>query len=399
MKFERSVSEIFEFRAGAECPDDHHLAPEFRDRVMVDVIHDGEVIPQEFMVDAAGDSIPFDSFEKAYVAERDWGANLVAHYLSGYLGVEGYWTVNVARVLLDFGRFPGSTQGRDRSHLDRRAINHPFSELLGYGQKKRLLEHYYDFISRSYDREITGQLIKLAVHTYDPRNLSGVGRPPVSLITRVKGYDYDEELGESAFDPLWPRTLGTFTAHRVLRNRVALTLEKGGFGCGHNWPYLLPEGSIEVRSQVWNFFRALQERFKAQHPETLEQVGYRRVWEMLGDTNLRDSESEQLRSYLHRFRKAPRGREGDFELSRKAYGHIRSFLEADGRRFIREYRFSPDRPSALGIEVRKDLIYDFDEEGRPVAPRPEQARALAETIARGVVTYLNKDRPEISAGS
>jgi hypothetical protein len=391
MEYERKISEVFEFRPGIAGPMDCRVPAEFRDRILVDVIHDGEVIPQEFMRDAGGDPIAFSRFGERYVAERDWGANLVAAHLAGHLGLAGFWTVNVARVLLDFGRFPGSTTGM-AGHLDRRAINLPFSEMLAYSQKKRLLEHYYDRISEQYDKNVTGKLIKLAVHTYDPNNKSGVRRPPVSLITRVKGYDADETPGESHFDPLWPHILGEFTAHRVLRNRVALTLEKAGYGCGHNWPYMLPEGSIEVRSQVWNFFQRLHERFNHVHPETAEMPGFKLVWEMLGDTNLRDSESEQLRSYLHRFRRAPRGFQDEFEAARTAYGHVRGFMEADGRAFVDEYRFSPERPSALGIEVRKDLVYEFDSEGNPLAPRPEKARAVAEIIARGVATYLREDR-------
>ena len=391
MEYERKTSEVFEFRPGIAGPLDCLAPPEYRDRILVDVIHDGAVIPQEFMQDAGGDPIAFGQFGERYVAERDWGANLVAAHLAGHLGLAGFWTINVARVLLDFGRFPGSTKGM-AGHLDRRAINLPFSEMLAYSQKKRLLEHYYDKISAQYDKNVRGKLIKLAVHTYDPNNKSGVRRPPVSLITRVKGYDADETPGETHFDPLWPSILGEFTAHRVLRNRVALTLEKAGYGCGHNWPYMLPEGSIEVRSQVWNFFQRLKERFMHVHPETAEMPGFKLVWEMLGDTNLRDSESEQLRSYLHRFRRAPRGFQDEFEAARSAYGHVRAFMEADGRAFVDEYRFSPERPSALGIEIRKDLVYEFDSDGNPLAPRPEKAAAVAEVIARGVATYLREDR-------
>ena len=398
MEYEKRTSEVFEFRPGIPGPEDCRVPEEFRDKVLVDVIHDGAVIPPEFMVDAAGDPIPFSAIGDRYVAERDWGANLVASHLAGALGLKGFWTVNIARVLMDYGRFPGSTTGSAK-HLDRRAINLPFSELLAYSQKKRLLESVYDEISDGYDKIVPGKLIKLAVHTYDPRNKSGVRRPPVSLITRVKGYEADAQPSEPHFDPLWPSILGEFTAHRVLRNRVALTVEKAGFGCGHNWPYLLPEGSIEVRSQVFNFFRRLRERFQEANPETVRMPPYERVWEMLEDTNLRDSESEQLRSYLHHFRRAPRGREQAFEDSRAAYEHVGGFVQADGRSFIDQYRFSPDRPSALGIEVRKDLVYEFDSQGRPVAPRPEQAAAVAEVIARGVTTYLREDRRDLTEAS
>src|SRR5690606_882021 len=101
-----------------------------------------------------------------------------------------------------------------------------------------------------------------------------------------------------------------------------------------------------------------------------------RVWEMLLDTNLRSSESEALRSYLHAFRRVPPHLEAPFAAARQAYEKIASFLRRDGNQFVELYRHSRERPSALGIEVRKDLVYELDENGRAVAPKRREARKI-----------------------
>ena len=60
------------------------------------------------------------------------------------------------------------------------------------------------------------------------------------------------------FDPLDPDVLGESTCSRTLRDRISLNLKRAGFRVGHNHPYLLPEGCVEVRTQVWYFFRGFQ---------------------------------------------------------------------------------------------------------------------------------------------
>ncbi len=368
-----------------------HPVPEaFRGRIMIDTVHDGDFIPAEFLVDAAGEPIPAERFRAEYVSERDWGANLVAGFLAEALGLPGFFQVNVARVLMDFGRFPGVT-GSKAEHLNRYAVNYPFSELLSYEQKKRLLEAYYDPISARTDAVVRDRQIKIAVHTYDQRNPSGTHRPHISLVNRSNAYQEYGELPRGLFDPLYPDVLAEFTADRVLLNRIALNLEKHGLPVAANYPYCLPEGSVEVRSQVWFYFHFLRRRFLEAYPETEGQPGYRRAWSMMMDTNLRSSESEALRSHLHMFRRAPPGRTVEFRAAREAYNHIAEFTRANPE-IVNQYRFSPDRPSSLGIEVRKDLVWEF-EGGRPVRPLPERARQIAYGIAEAVEIYLRTDRP------
>ena len=101
--------------------------------------------------------------------------------------------------------------------------------------------------------------MKIAIHTYDRYIESGTERPATSIMTRSIGYQTESEMPFGLFDPLYPDVLSEFTADRVLRDRISLTLEKKQIPVAHNYPYCLPEGSLEVRYQVWAFFHALQD--------------------------------------------------------------------------------------------------------------------------------------------
>ncbi len=378
--------------SAASCP------VSYRDRILIDVIHDGNWLPEEYLVDRDGGVITYRDIEEQYIVERDWGASLVAARIAAFLGLPSFARVKVARVLLDFGRFPGSTP-RHAEHLTRFAINYPFSKRLSYAQKKDLLERYYDGISDRYDELIEGKLIKIAVHTYDRYNDSGTERPPVSLLTRSLTYQTASELPAGLFDPLYPDVLAEFTADRVLRDRISLTLEKAKIPVAHNYPYLLPEGSLEVRYQVWNYFRFLRRRFEEAHPELVrgdgaDGAGFEMVWKMLMDTNLRSSDSEALRSYLHMYRRPFAGQEAEFRAAAKAYRKIRDFAEHNRRDLLDAYRFSPERPSSLGLEVRKDIVCELAHDGRPVQPRWEQLDRVASTIARAISVYLREDHED-----
>ncbi|MCA9519597.1 MAG: hypothetical protein KC609_01430, partial [Myxococcales bacterium] len=365
---------------------------EYRGILSLDVIHDGRCIPDEFLIDRHGGAIEEEALRERFIAERDWGASIIAARLAQHLGLGGFLRVGIARVLLDFGRFPGSTAWL-ASHLNRFAINFPFSELLSYRQKATLLERYYDGISREFEAALDGKLLKIAIHTYDTHNQSGTVRPPVSLLTRSVGIETHGEMPQGLFDPLYPDILGEFTADRVLRDRMSLLLEKSGIPVAHNYPYNLPEGSLEVRYQVWSFFRYVRRRFEEAHPDAIGDPAFRMVWEMLSDTNLRSSESEALRSHIHMFRRPPEDRRAEFETAEAAYTRVQRFLDADNRQVIDDYRFSPSRASSLAIEVRKDLIFDLDDAGWPIRYRPETVDVLTHAMADALATYLRDDRP------
>lgn len=368
------------------------LPEDARNRIVIDVIHDGDIIPEEFLVDRNGMEIPDEAFWAHYKHERDWGASQLAAELARQLGLDGYWYVKIARVVMDFGRFPGITQ-KDAGHLERHAINYPFSNLLGFEQKRRILEHYYDTISARFNAILAPAQVKIAIHTYDTYNRSGTRRPPISILTRCVGYQVSSEMPFGVFDPLYPDILGEFTSDRILRDRISLTLERAGIHTEHNYPYLLPDGSVEVRSQVWNFFRITRQAFEVEYPETRDDPAFAMVWHMLLDTNLRSSESEMLRGYLHAFRRVPPESEPMFIAAYHAYEHIAHFVRRDGNQFVELYRHMRTRSSALGIELRKDLVYQFDANGHPLAPKPREARKLASFLAQAVHTYFTEDYP------
>jgi hypothetical protein len=366
------------------------LAASVRPLVFIDVIHDGNWLPQEFLTDADGQPITLEQIQPDYARERDWGACFVARRLAQSLGLPDYSRVNVARVLMDFARFPGSTP-RKAEHLHRFAINYPFSELLSYRQKKRVLESYYDQVSIGLESRLAGRLVKIAIHTYDQYNESGTERPATSLMTRTIGYQTESEMPAGLFDPMYPDVLAEFTSDRVLRDRISLTLEKRQIPVAHNYPYCLPEGSLEVRYQVWAFFRALRDAFESEHPESRSNPSFAMVWEMLLDTNLRSSESEMLRSYMHMYRRAPVGRETEFDAAAEAYERVRRFCH---RRedVVERYRFSPLRTSSIAIEVRKDIVCDLGPDGVPVKVKHDNVRLVADALAEAVSTYFRDDR-------
>ena len=154
-----------------------------------------------------------------------------------------------------------------------------------------------------------------------------------------------------------------------------------------------------MRSQVWSFFKYLRKRFEAEHPDTVEISEYQIVWEMLLDTNLRSSGSELLRSFLHMYRRPPKGRVREFARAEKAYQRIALYCRDGGNELIQAYKRSDDRISAIGVEVRKDLVWKFDNNGQPMEAAPEQGWHIADRIADAVITYLNEDRADEVIGS
>lgn len=362
----------------------------WRPHLMVDSIHDGDVIPPVFLRAADGKRIPERRFVRDYERERDWGAAMVAEAMARALGLDGHYRVNIARVVMDFGRFPGLT-GRDASHLQRFAINYPFSDWLTFEQKKLLLDGYYDVVSAGIDAAVRKATIKIAIHTYDTHNPAGTLRPEISVCTRSAGLQHEGAMPVGVFDPLYPDELGAFTCNRVLRDRLSITLEKAGLPVAHNYPYLLPEGSVEVRAQVWSFFDFLRRRFEDRWPQTATEPAFQRVWAMLLDTNLRSAESEALRSYLHMYRTAPPQEAAAYREAGHAYERVRAYLAEQRDDVLEGYRFAAGRLSSLAIEVRKDLVWTFNDEGRPVAPRAEAAARIGTLIARAVQSFLIED--------
>ncbi len=363
-------------------------------KIGIDVIHDGCDIPKHFLLRKNGGQIWSGStLPRAFVRERDWGAELVAAKLASALHVPKYFRINTARALLDFGRFPGITS-RAADHMNRFAINYPFSAYLSHTQKRELLTNYYDKISDGMEDYLEGKQLKLAIHTYDKHNASTTRRPAVSLVTRVYGHQQLERNPVRNFDPLFPNRLGEVTTDRLLRTRIALALEERGVHTEENYPYALPEGSVEMRAQVWYFFRYVRKVYSAQYSPPEENVeSWDLVWRMLLDTNLRSTISQALRGYLHMFRTSPAGMVDLFKGARDEYEKIENFINRNSRSLVSDYNSAFIRPSTLLVEIRKDLVWNYVDK-RPMEPNFERAEYIARSIANGVRSYLEEDRSQ-----
>lgn len=397
LDFDRPCDPPYEYKR-VKPTGERAIPKPFRSRILVHTVHDGASVPLAFRFRPDGTPlVDPEELEHRYIRERDWGANLVASKLTRALGVNGYARCLVARVLVDFNRFPGSTPPTVLAPLERMAINAPFSEALDHRQKMRLLGDYYDRISELIEEKVLGdKLILIGVHTYDEHNASLTRRPDLSLITQSATYQREARMPFGVFDPMYPDELAESTCSRILRDRVSLNLERSGFYTSHNHPYPFPEGSIEVRAQVWYFFQYLRRRFEADHPETRSDPAFLMVWTMLLNTNLRVQAGEALRGYLHRYRSVPRSQVKRFRDGQAAYDQVRDYLRDSD--VVSDYRRSRDRPSTIAIEVRKDLVCTLDAAGRPLpltGAQEQTAEKIATVIAGALATYFATDRQHI----
>ena len=255
----------------------------------------------------------------------------------------------------------------------------------------------YDEISALIEPHLQGKLIVVAVHTYDEHNPSLTSRPHVSLVTQSAHYQREATMPYGVFDPMYPDVLGESTCSRILRDRISLNLERSGYRVSSNHPYALPDGSIEVRAQVWYFFGALQRLYTERFPETADDPSHQLVWEMLLNTNLRRARAEALRGYLHRYQRAAPDDEALFVDAQASYAKITEFLRTSSA--LKDYRRWADRPSSIALEVRKDLLCEIEPDGSrpkpPTAKMKDRARKIARTVAGAVETYFMTDREEI----
>ncbi len=337
---------------------------------------------------------------RAYRTERDWGANLLAGHLARHLGLGGYLKVELARVLLDFGRLPGRSPA-GVAHLKRKAIFPPAGDLLPAAATGRLLG-CYDRLEAIMTRRLADKALSIAIHTYDPLDDDGKLRPELALITgraagaqtrQFGGVEKPTPAAESAYDPLFPMDLREATCDSALSCRVISNLERSGRQVALNHPYDLHEGSVELRAQGRFFFRYLRRRFNQALPGA-ESASHLRVWSMLADIAQRRPASRALHRFLHRSQPAPAGHEWECADGRRAYREIARFLDAHRSELTQDYRFVHDRPSTLVIEVRKDLLCELDNDGAVAGLRldaQQVARDVARQLAAAVAGYLRRD--------
>jgi hypothetical protein len=361
-----------------------------KDSLLVFTIHDGGQVPRHLWGDRSEEVLNLEEVRYAYMRERDWGANRVAEHLARSLGLAGYLRVNLARVILDFGRFPG-TSALGEEYLRRHSMFPPVEHLLSEDAKHEVLARYYDGISQGLTQHFVDKKLTIGVHTYDRFNRSGTERPRLSLISRSLEYQLHANLPPYIFDPLFPAVLAEATCDRSLIYRLGLDLEMAGHPTATDFPYLMPEGSVEIRAQVWYFFRHLRKAFTEAHPETRDKAEYLRIWQMLQDVTRRSPDCERLRAFLHRYRDAPPNLENVFARARTAYGEIKEFLQREHHKLVEGYSFSTTRASCLGIEVRKDQMSVLNERNEVLGPRElagQRAEAIAEVIGTSIKAHF-----------
>ncbi len=362
------------------------------DQALVFTIHDGSQVPLHLYGERSEEALARPEARAAYLHERDWGANLVARHLAREVGSSSFTRINLARVVMDFGRFPG-TSSVGEEYLRRHALFPPLEHDFSEETRHEILRRYYDDAARTFVQLFAGSRVSLSVHTYDPLNKTGTQRPQVSMVTGSLEYQQKSTMPPYIFDPLFPSELCESTCERLLTYQALVDLEHGSWHTALNYPYIMPEGSVEIRAQVWLFFRHLRREFTRAFPETGDQPAYLRVWQMLFDVIRRSTDAERLRGYLHRYREVPRGSEQLYADARRAYGEVRRYLEVNRRLLLDGYRFSGDRLSCLGIEVRKDLLCEIDREHHRIRPRADaedNARHIAACIAPAVRAYLER---------
>ena len=85
-----------------------------------------------------------------------------------------------------------------------------------------------------------------------------------------------------------------------------------------------------------------------------------------------------------------------FRRAQLAYEQVQDFVETSS--VVDDYRRSPLRPSALALEVRKDLVCQFDPDtGKIMGMRNEEeerATEIARVIAESITIFLETDREE-----
>lgn len=401
----------------------------FKNKVCLTSIHSGSYIPECFQIDPKNKPLN-QEITAAYQREKDWGADLLCRELAIELGLNQYYLVNIARVLMDFGRFPGITD-KFANHMNRYTISGIFSDLLTHEQKRKVLELCYDNISKSIDSLIANNVLMLNIHSYDKYNPGPDGpyaptcpsvnsiRHPIALVSRPMNFYTEKRMPFNIFDPSYPDSLCEMTADPKLLSRISLTLSSishheyeenlgtewdgNKFAVGINYPYDLPDGSVEVRSQVWSFFQYVKNVFEDTFPANKDKPSYNAVWKMLLDTNLRDSSTVALKSYIHMFRKEISEyyyMDSNCKTTYKdvllAYQDITNFIGQSS--VIDDYKNSPIKFQALAIEVRKDLVWEFHDELSISNPKLSLSAAkmktikfIAKKLAYAITKYINHD--------
>ncbi len=413
--------------------------------ILIDTIHDGYLIPPGVEAEYARDRSFQAEFHRTFNDERDLGAFNVCFALAAFLGLDRFYRVTVARNLLDFGRFPGVSPPEE-AHLDRLSIFGPLAPyLVQHGLVDGVLE-IYDSISAEIEsaieatiegdlerrareegaglpfrrEDLVGSLdharhhfLRIAVHTFDPKAAGEYGkRPEVALVHRSRSIEEEGRVPRGAYSGFLPERLLAFTADRLLKAAVTTSLEAAWVPEFSDYPYKLPDGSVEMRMQIWLWYRYLRACFERhQTAAKLEKLKmkdkaielvtpgkkesdwktpYELFWMALSNPNQRHLYTRIIHGFLnHRtFPHELPAAQLDPEDLQELLGEVSDFYRDHKGEVARRYRYGGARPSTIVVEVRKDIAVD-----------PEGSARVGAAIAAGVRDYYETWLPKKSAAA
>jgi hypothetical protein len=387
----------------------HRSADTSASTVRLATIHTGSIVPRRFWeaYEAWASNIcSRQVLETAHLGENDWGADHVAYAVAQVINSPAFHRVRLARTVVDSARFPGVTPPYCVTAARRLAIAPPFSEieldggahhqlrcalLAAYDDVVNAIQQSEDAVAASAGTDTpVAPAISLSVHTYDPRNPSLTERPDVGVVHVPYNFFTEHGLSPGSYDPLFPPELADSTADPHLAECIAGRLESHGYRVGRNYPYQLPEGSIEMRFQVRSYFHYLRRIVRQQFNEP---EGSEAVWRMLIDVTHRDPSSAALRSALHAYLPPQPPVEDELAQSVSTYRRIEQWLRTNlGRSVLLGYARSRLRPSALLVELRRDLVWDIStrRHAETIRTRGKETNIcrLSAAIGEGILDYL-----------
>lgn len=405
---------------------DDEIANHFEDTLLIDTIHDGYIIPEELENGYKTDQNLQDEITASIIPERDWGASLVAQAVAETLGISGFHEVLLARNVLDFGRFPGISRPRSQ-HLDRLSVSGPLSAYIRDHCPDEILS-YFEKISDQMEKQVnkrldaTGQVgerrirnsrfIRLAIHTFDPYGGDGVRRPMVGIIHRSRSIAKHDALPDGVFSRLYPDELAAFSADRLLKSSLSCCFEKYYIPEVSDKPYMLPEGSVEMRIQVWLWFQYLRACFEEQARDDYENLlgdtdvikgdydGYKKYWTtVMNPTAIRPT-TRVIAAFLEGKLNESGNLGVDLQSARKIHRAVSDFFKRSKKHksglptILGKYQYDAYRPSCIAIEIRKDAICHGRTkwvDGKCLfkyrKPKEENIKMLAQCIAEGLLLY------------
>jgi hypothetical protein len=335
---------------------------------LLDTIHTGDVVTPELAA-----LFEEENLLKHYLIEKDHFADKLCADVASKCGISWY-EVKVARVEQDIGRKSGDTK-EGVGHLDRRSTNKPYTAL---GRKeKRIAIKKYDLTSTSMERICMNAKCRIGFHScdrWDAQRYIRHGqekkyeRPEIMFLYSIQD-TMNRDLAPLQQLPFLPLDIASHTVDGRLIGLLSNKLSGLGFRIGHNNPYMLFSGAVELRLCAWWFAQIMKEYFESIYPSDACELPYDRnnpgenehfqiAWEVIHDTNLRSYISHTWRDLLmgnmniRDFGQSPALEDKVIE----SYEKIETFY-IENVSILKEL-FWKKKYGTMAFEIRKDIASD-----------------------------------------